>query len=265
MPRNIVLQFSTDLELPKSIVINAQGEKALKLIIESLMAQGLAYLPPKVEEHVSIDDLDLQTVNIVYKDMYGERMSSLASGSLVVVNPEVAPVFDALLESATIIPSEGFQNSGIDKDHDQTVRLTVGEGVQDPVAGRAYDRYFRALQQQDWETIFDVYDPSGTITSVVDETGRYAFIDGRDAVIANQKTRWKYWIETFGPLRHRFLTTHISTHIAQMRFKFADTGIEWMSMYTMSDYKITSIRHMRDINNNQGKIVNSEWAEMFHR
>ena len=246
MPRNIVLQFSADLELPKSIVINAQGEKALKLIIESLMAQGLAYLPPKVEENVSIDDPDLQTVNIVYKDMYGERMSSLASGSLVVVNPEVAPVFDALLESATIIPSEGFQSPDVSQDHNQTIRLTVGEGIKDPVAGRVFDRYFKALQQQDYEALIDVYDPDVVIYSVVDETGRSVCIKGRNNVIANQRARWNYWIETYGPLMHEFITTHVDTYTAMMRFYLTNAEIVFGSIYTMSGYRITSVRHVRE-------------------
>jgi len=245
MPRNIVLQFSTDLELPKSIVINAQGEKALKLIIESLMAQGLAYLPPKVEEHVSIDDPDLQTVNIVYKDMYGERMSSLASGSLVIVNPEVAPVFDALLESATIIPSDGFQNTGINKDHDQTVRLTVGEGIQDPVAGRVFDRYFKALQRQDYGALYDVFDPNVRIFSIIDQSGKGLLIDGRENVIKNQKARWDYWIEEYGPVTHEFVTTFIATNSAQLRFSLSTTNIIFGSIYTLSDYRITSIRHLK--------------------
>ena len=150
-------------------------------------------------------------------------------------------------------------------EQNQTLRLTVGEGVQDPVAGLVYDKYFKALQAQDYDALFDVYDPNVTMTSVVDETGRYSYIQGRAAVMANQKTRWKYWLEPPGPLRHYFLTTHISTHTAQLRFQFAETGIEWSSMYTMSNYKITSITHQRDLANDKLSVVNSEWAETFHR
>ena len=162
----------------------------------------------------------------------------------------------------------GVENSVSDTaklaEQDQTLRLTTGEGVQDPEAGLVYDRYFKALQAQDYDALFDIYDPSITMTSVVDETGRYSYIQGRDAVMANQKTRWKYWLETHGPLRHFFLTTHITSHTAQLRFQFAETGIEWSSMYTMSNYKITSIRHQRDMANDKLQVVNAEWAETFH-
>ena len=264
MPRHLLLQFQSDLGLPLSIEVNAKGEQALKVIIESLIAQGMAYVPSNGNEHITIDDTNLQTVNIVYKDFNEPSVSRVPPGAWVVVNPEERPMLDALLESATVIPGNGFQQEGISTGHDQTIRLTVGEGVQDPEAGRVYDRYFKALQAQDYDALFDIYDPNITMTSVVDENGRWSFIEGRDAVMANQKTRWKYWLERYGPLSHHFLTTHISTHTAQLRFQFASTGIEWASMYTMADYKITSIRHQRDLSND-ARVANVEWTNTFYQ
>ena len=161
--------------------------------------------------------------------------------------------------------SEAFTyTSSSSADQDQTLRLTIGQGVQDQEAGRVYDRYFKALQAQDYDELFEVYDPNVILTSVVDDTGRCPQIQGREAVMANQKTRWTYWLKTHGPLKHTFLTTHINTNTAQMRFQFAETGIEWTSMYTMSNYKITSIRHQKYIHDFQSKVVDSGWAESFH-
>ena len=161
--------------------------------------------------------------------------------------------------------SEAFTyTSSSSADQDQTLRLTIGQGVQDQEAGRVYDRYFKALQAQDYDELFEVYDPNVILTSVVDDTGRCPQIQGREAVMANQKTRWTDWLKTHGPLKHTFLTTHINTNTAQMRFQFAETGIEWTSMYTMSNYKITSIRHQKYIHDFQSKVVDSGWAESFH-
>ena len=264
MAKTIVLRLKQTSDLPAIIIVNEKGQQILQHALREMLDHGMARMTDTNGERVSIDDANLQTINIVYKDADGEHISSLTPGSWVVVNPEVTPVIDALLESATVIPRGGFQQEGISARHDQTIRLTVGEGVQDPEAGRVYDKYFKALQAQDYDALFDIYDPNITMTSVVDENGRWSFIEGRDAVMANQKTRWKYWLERYGALSHHFLTTHISTHTAQLRFRFASTGIEWASMYTMSDYKITSIRHQRDLSND-ARVANVEWTNTFYQ
>ena len=85
MPRHLLLQFQSDLGLPLSIEVNAKGEQALKVIIESLIAQGMAYVPSNSNEHITIDDRNLQTVNIVYKDFNEQNVSSEPPGAWVVV------------------------------------------------------------------------------------------------------------------------------------------------------------------------------------
>ena len=264
MAKTIVLRLTQTSDLPAIIIVDEKGQQILQHALREMLDHGIARVMDTKGERVSIDDTNLQTVNIVYKNFNGPNIPSVPPGAWVVVNPEERPVLDALLESATVIPGGGFQHQGSSTRHDQTVRLTVGEGVQDPEAGRVYDRYFKALQAQDYDALFDIYNPDVTMTSVVDENGRWSFIEGRDAVMANQKTRWKYWLERYGPLTHHFLTTHISTHTAQLRFQFASTGIEWASMYTMSDYKITSIRHQRDLSND-ARVANVEWTHTFYQ
>ena len=238
MARNIVIQLDDDVEVPPILAVSGKSQVTFRLIIESLLAQGLAYIPGSIDDPLSIDSPDMATVNVAYKDL-GQNLSP---GSLVVVNPNIAPVFDALLETAIVIPAE---MPNVTDDYDQTIRLTLGEGIQDPIAGRMFDRYFRALQTQDYDALNDVFDPDVRIFSIIDESGQGLLIDGRENVIKNQKTRWDYWIEKYGPVTHEFVSTFISTNTALLRFSLSNTNIIFGSIYTLSDYRITSIRHLK--------------------
>ena len=238
MPRNIVIQLDDDMELPPILAVSGKSQVTFKLIIESLLAQGLARIPAAIHDPLNIDSPDMATVNLAYKD-FGHN---LAPGSLVVVNPEVAPVLDALLDVATVIPAD---MPNVVNDHDQTRRLTLGEGIQDPIAGRVFDRYFKALQRQDYGALYDVFDPNVRIFSIIDQSGKGLLIDGRENVIKNQKARWDYWIEEYGPVTHEFVTTFIATNSAQLRFSLNNTNLIFGSIYTLSDYRITSIRHLK--------------------
>ncbi len=239
MARNILIQIDDDLPVPPILAVKGKGMQTFRYIIESLLSQGLAHIPATIDDPLNIDSPDMSTVNVVYKEL-GQN---LAPGSLVVVNPNVAPVFDALLETATVIPAE---MANVVDDHDQTRILTLGEGIQDPVAGRVFDKYFKSLQNQDFETLRSLYDPDIRLISIVDDQGESVIIHGRDKVIANQRARWTYWTNNYGPVKHNFLTTYITAHSAQMRFKLSNTEIIFSSMYTLSDYKITSIRHLHE-------------------
>ena len=257
MSRSIVIQLSSDIPIPPILEVDSKGAAIFKTVIESLLAQGLVRQPAAIQDPLNIDSPDMGTVNVVYKDL-GQN---LAPGSLVVVNPHIAPAFDALLEVATVIPAE---MPNVVNDYDQTRLLTLGEGVQDPIAGRVYDRFFKALRDQDWVRLKELYDPEVLLISIVDDRGESVVVEGRDNVIANQRARWKYWIETYGPVKHNFLATYITTHSAQLRFSLTNAEIIFGSMYTKSDYKITSIRHMKDTGNAGNTIGSPElfkWAE----
>ena len=257
MSRSIVIQLSSDIPIPPILEVNGKGAAIFKTVIESLLAQGLVRQPAAIQDPLNIDSPDMSTVNVVYKDL-GQN---LAPGSLVVVNPHIAPAFDALLEVATVIPAE---MPNVVNDHDQTRSLTLGEGIQDPVAGRVFDRYYQALQDQDFDTLRDTYDPDVCLISIVDDKGESVVIEGRDNVIANQRARWAYWTEQYGPVKHNFLATYITTHTAQLRVSLTNADIIFGSMYTMSDYKITSIRHMKDTGNASNSLGSPElikWAQ----
>ena len=189
---------------------------------------------------VNIDSPNLKTITFAYDS----KLPLVATGSLVIVNEPQVPLLDSLLDASTVIPA--VMPGVLNDKHDQTRRLTVGEGIQDPVAGRVFDKFYTALQNRDFEALLDIYDPDVRIFSVVDDRGDAVCIEGRNNVIKNQKARWNYWIETYGPVKHKFITTFISTNMALIRFHLADTGIRFGSMYTMSEYKITSMRHMKE-------------------
>jgi hypothetical protein len=237
MSRNVVLQLSDDMDLPPVISINARGQKHLAVIIESLIAQGMASVPVCIADPLHVDSDDLRSVNVLYKD-FGHN---IPAGSLVVVNPAELPILDALLDATSMVAPMQLNSS----DLQQSRRLTTGEGVHDPRAGRLFDRFFTALQQQDYDALVDLYHPDIKLASIVDSFGERVEICGRDSVIKNQKARWGHWIESYGPMVHHFVTTHISTHQANIQFKLNAAGMIFTSMYTISDYQLTSITHMK--------------------
>ena len=244
MPRNLVLQLSDDMDLPPVISINAQAQKHLAVIIESLIAQGMASVPVSIDAPLHVDSDDMQRVNVLYNDKDFDH--NLPPGSLVIVNPTEMPILDALLDAATMITPMTHESS----DGQQSRRLTTGEGVDDPRSGRLLDKVFKSLQQQDYEALANLYHPDIKLASIVDKFGERVEISGRDSVVKNQKARWDHWIESYGPVLHYFVTTHISTHQANIQFKLDAAGVVFTSMYTFSDYLITSITHMKVVGDN---------------
>ena len=95
MAKTIVLRLKQSSDLPISINVNEKGQQILQHALKEMLEHGLADVIDPEDERLSIDDTNLQTIHIVYKDTSAEKMASLAAGSLAVVNPEVAPVFDA--------------------------------------------------------------------------------------------------------------------------------------------------------------------------
>ena len=188
---------------------------------------------------LSIDSPNLKTMTIAYDAEEG----LVPANSLVIVNKPADRILTSLLKASTVIPGK---MPNVLNDHDQTRRLTIGEGIQDPLAGRVFDRMYAALASQDYQVLEEVYAPDIELISVVDETGASVVISGRDNVIRNQQTRWDYWVDMYGPVKHEFDSVFISTNSAQIRFRIKNTKLKFGSMYTLSNHQITSIRHMKE-------------------
>ena len=159
MARNIVIQFDDDVDIPAIISVDSHSQQTVKILLESLLARGMVGVPAPIgTAYTHIDSFNTQTLTVAYTS----DVPMHPPGTLVVVNPQERPILDALLEVAAVPP----RNNDI-----QTLRLTTGEGVQDPAVGRVFDIYFKALQQKDYEKLFSIFHPEIGLHSVVDQLG----------------------------------------------------------------------------------------------
>jgi hypothetical protein len=48
MSKNVLVQFSSDIDLPPAVVIQPKSEQVVKIIIQSLLARRLAKIPDQL-------------------------------------------------------------------------------------------------------------------------------------------------------------------------------------------------------------------------
>ena len=248
MSRTIVIQFDDEMNLPGVISVNGKSSRTIQMIIESCIERNVVTpVTPRESEYTHIDSPDTQTLTLAYNS----PEPIYPPGSLVIVNPSQRALLDALLEQSVILPRVDDDASAalpVSYQNDaQTLRLTTGEGVQDPYVGRLFDIYFKALQQQDYDRLLKLFDPDIGLHSVVDNAGNELAIHGAENVAKIQSTRWDHYIRTYGPTVHRFLITHITRNNAVIAFELPNTDITFYAMYTIENHKISSIRHMKEV------------------
>lgn len=51
MSKNVLVQFSSDIDLPPVVVIQPNSEQVVKIVIQSLLAKGLAKIPEQLVDN----------------------------------------------------------------------------------------------------------------------------------------------------------------------------------------------------------------------
>ena len=163
MSRNIVLQLNTDLQLPQKISFSAQGERALRIIIESLLAQGLASVssevPEALKEETNISELKSVTVWFEPSEDH-----TLKPNAPVILNDVNASAFEDILKSSTLIDTDIILKKI--RGHWSTsacrAQIFAQPGTTDIRTANTIANYFRAIEQSDFTAVESMLAPDMT-------------------------------------------------------------------------------------------------------
>jgi hypothetical protein len=161
MSRNIVLQLNTDLQLPPIISLSAQGEKALRVIIESLLAQGLASVHEEVHESLNEKTVmsDLKSVNVWFNP---ETDFNLRQNTPVIIDSRMVGAFEDILSASTPIDSDTLRKKFNPKAWVSShcrAQIFSQTATTDIRTAEVIANYFRAIENSDFTAVESMLAP----------------------------------------------------------------------------------------------------------
>ena len=215
-------------------------ENNLTVVFDDGVAKGFRTLMDYGHVQTGVPETGESETSERHTTMVSYIGTAYPPGTVIIATPEGSRRLEAILEDRQLANPWLPTNN-----HGPLQRMAMAEGVQDHKSAGLLRRYQKSLEDEDYDALVECLHPevdfrNEGVSGVVD-----AYF-GREEAAQKLLVVWGHFNEQFNHPKHVNQAQMISTHHAYIRYEIPGIDVVFSTEYGIEDYKIKSVRHLRE-------------------